>query len=244
MDLKNLQKNWDQFAQTDPLWASLTSPDKKGNKWQIEKFFKSGEVEIRSIIDYVKSLGVSLSRTRALDFGCGPGRLTEALADYFDEVHGVDIAPGMIEFANSHSKHKSRCKYHVNNDDNLKIFPDNFFDLIYSNITLQHMEVRYSKRYIKEFTRIISPGGLIIFQLPSRPRKTLIKLIKSLLPDYLVNLYYGMKHGQRPRMEAYGIKYEELKEFVEKNGATLIDAKQNQAAGKNWISYQYCFRKR
>jgi SAM-dependent methyltransferase len=43
------------------------------------------------------------------------------------------------------------------------------FDLIYSNIVLQHMEARYSKRYLEEFIRTLRVGGLAIFQIPSEP---------------------------------------------------------------------------
>ena len=32
----------------------------------------------------------------------------------------------------------------MNREDGLRVFPDGLFDLIYSNITLQHMEPRYA----------------------------------------------------------------------------------------------------
>src|SRR5262249_5547329 len=51
---------------------------------------------------------------------------------------------------------------------------DAAFDLVYSNVVLQHMEPEYSARYIHEFTRILAPGGVAVFQLPSH-----------LLPDYI-----------------------------------------------------------
>jgi 2-polyprenyl-3-methyl-5-hydroxy-6-metoxy-1,4-benzoquinol methylase len=31
-------------------------------------------------------LGIDISRDRCLDFGCGAGRLSQVLADYFDEA--------------------------------------------------------------------------------------------------------------------------------------------------------------
>lgn len=57
----------------------------------------TGIEEINSIIKYLKGLPVEISYKRALDFGCGAGRLTQALAGYFEEVCGIDIAPSMIE---------------------------------------------------------------------------------------------------------------------------------------------------
>jgi len=63
------------------------------------EFFESGLKEINAVMRYVESLGIDVSRRRALDFGCGVGRLTQAIANYFEEVYGVDIALSMIEQA-------------------------------------------------------------------------------------------------------------------------------------------------
>ena len=198
MKLQKLQKNWEEFAQTDPLWAILTDPAKKDNKWKIKDFFKTGVEEIDEVMRYFKSLKISFSRKKALDFGCGVGRLTQALVPYFDEICGVDIAFPMIELAKKFNKHGDTCNYYLNKTDDLRIFDDNSFDFIYSNLVLQHMRPKYSKNYIKEFIRVLSPNGVLIFQQPSReilPDKNagikinLIELIKSLIPKILVDIY-------------------------------------------------------
>ncbi len=148
MDINELQHSWNQFGEIDALWSILTRPDKTGNKWQADEFFKTGVEEIDAVIKHVESLGLNTARRKALDFGCGVGRLTQALANYFDEVEGVDIAPSMIERANKFNSHGDRCKYHLNETDDLKLFADNRFDFIYTNITLQHIAPRYSTNYI------------------------------------------------------------------------------------------------
>ncbi len=43
MQFKELQRNWDEFGKTDPLWAILSVPELKGNKWDVEEF--SGRAE-------------------------------------------------------------------------------------------------------------------------------------------------------------------------------------------------------
>ena len=98
-ELRQLQKNWDEFGKKDPLWAIITWPEKKGNKWEREEFFSTGRDEIDSVMAYLKSLHLEIARRRALDFGCGVGRLTQALARHFDSVVGVDIAPSMLRLA-------------------------------------------------------------------------------------------------------------------------------------------------
>jgi len=144
MDLVELQRNWDRFGNEDPLWAILTDPSKKGNKWDVDDFFKSGVEEIKGVMEYLEHLHLDVSRERALDFGCGVGRLTQALADYFKAVAGVDIAPSMIDHAIRFNRFGERCKYVVNQTDDLSIFKDETFSFIYSNIVLQHMEPKYA----------------------------------------------------------------------------------------------------
>ena len=100
-------------------------------------------------MQYIDKLGVLQRRGRALDFGCGVGRLTQALATYFDEAVGVDIAPSMVKLAKRYNRFKARCVYYVNREADLRLFPDQQFDFIYTNIVLQHMKPEYAKSYIK-----------------------------------------------------------------------------------------------
>jgi SAM-dependent methyltransferase len=169
MDLDELQRHWDELGKRDPFWAVLTDPQKKGRKWDPIEFFKTGEEEIACIMEYVESLGFPLPRNRALDFGCGVGRLSQALCGYFKRCCGVDIASSMIELAKTYNRYGNRCQYYVNESDDLRLFENDSFDFIYSNIVLQHMRPKYSKKYIQEFLRTLAPGGLLIFQIPSEP---------------------------------------------------------------------------
>jgi SAM-dependent methyltransferase len=167
MELRELQKNWHEFGRSDPLWAILTLPEKRNGKWQLHDFFRTGEQEIADLLDDVRKLGLPLRHGRALDFGCGVGRLTQALCAHFEHCWGVDIAPSMIRLANTYNRHGPWCCYFLNETDNLGVFPDNHFDFIYTTIVLQHMEPRYSRKYIEEFLRVLARGGVLVFQIPS-----------------------------------------------------------------------------
>jgi len=82
MNIKELQQSWDEFGRKDPLWAILTDPVKRNRKWGLAEFFKTGELEIAQVMNYIETLRVPLQGRRALDFGCGVGRLTQALSPY------------------------------------------------------------------------------------------------------------------------------------------------------------------
>lgn len=169
MELERLRRTWNELGHTDPFWAILSYPGKECNKWDVAEFFRTGEAEIDEIMKYVETLGVSLCRRRALDFGCGAGRLSQALCRHFQECDGVDIASSMIELARKFNRHGDRCRYHLNTAPDLMLFEDNTFDFVYCNIVLQHIPPEYSARYVVEFLRVLDWNGLAVFQLPSQP---------------------------------------------------------------------------
>jgi SAM-dependent methyltransferase len=164
--LRQTRKHWEAFGLTDPLWAICTDESVKNNRWSVDEFFRSGEGMIDQVMEHLDRIGASLHLGRALDFGCGVGRLTQMLCTRFDSADGVDVAASMIELARSYNKHADRCRYHVNTHDDLRLFDDAHFDLVLSMLVLQHMAPVYAKRYIAEFVRVLRPGGIAYFQVP------------------------------------------------------------------------------
>jgi SAM-dependent methyltransferase len=147
------------------MWAVLTDPSRKGNKWDSGEFFETGKREINKVLDHVRSQGLAPDfQGTALDFGCGVGRLTQALASCFGRVFGVDISATMVERAQRHNRFPDACRYICNTSNTLP-FGDEEFSFIYSSIALQHIEPRYIEGYIAEFLRVLNPGGILVFQV-------------------------------------------------------------------------------
>ena len=92
---------WDRHARRDPLWAILSDPARKGGRWDLGRFMQTGVGEVASLLYQLQTLGLDVGRGEVLDFGCGVGRLSQALAPHFQRVTGVDISAEMIEQAQS-----------------------------------------------------------------------------------------------------------------------------------------------
>jgi len=249
MSLSRTNKNWNQLGIDEPLWSILNDKNRKGKAWETNEFFQTGEKEINDVLAYLKELPITLKKDRALDFGCGVGRLTRALKKHFREVHGVDAAVSMIKWAKEYDPEKS-CHYHVNTENNLSLFENNAFNFVYSNITLQHMEPIHAGNYIKEFIRIIKPTGVAIFQIPSEqrgsksmPQKGVLSIIKNLLPSFIKEFYRNIRYGKKGFIEMFGTPREKIIALVSEARGHVIDIKETKDAGENWTSYRYTVKK-
>ena len=170
MSLERLQAVWESHGRADPLWAVLSDPARRGRKWDIDEFFATGRAHADAVVANLARVGLHHAGGRCLDFGCGPGRITQGLCAHFDEADGVDISPAMIDLARERNRFGEACRYHVNAEPDLSLFDDATFDAVVSFIVLQHIDPEHSTRYVSEFARVTKRGGAIVFQLPSHPR--------------------------------------------------------------------------
>jgi ubiquinone/menaquinone biosynthesis C-methylase UbiE len=183
-------------------------------------------------------LGAPVARTSALDFGCGVGRVTQALADQFEKVYGVDVSPAMLEHARKFNRKGKRCEYVWNPEPNLRRFPDRSFDLVYSRITLQHIRPRLVRSYLKEFLRVLAPGGLLLFQLPSRALNPYLG-VSGKLRFRLARIRSLMQTPLWPAMYMNGIERERVIALLEDNGGRVVEVEPNTDAGVEYESYAY-----
>lgn len=162
------QQDWDDLGTMDPLWAVLSARERKLGGWDEAEFFRTGQVVVEGLMASATRLGHPAARDHALDFGCGVGRLTRALAAHFQRCTGVDIAPAMIERAQALNAAYPGCDFQANPYPDLRLFPADHFDMICTLRVLQHLPDRAAIQVmLAEFVRTLRPGGLLVFQLLS-----------------------------------------------------------------------------
>ena len=226
MDINTLRENWERLGANDPLWAVLTHPTKKGNRWDEDQFFKTGEEEIAHYMNLIEAAYPGARKRRALDFGCGVGRLTFPLTHHFTEVTGVDVARSMIEKAKSHAE-RGDCRFVHNTCSDLKVFPSRSFDLVLSLITLQHMAPRFAFRYIRDIHRLLARNGVFLFQLP-----------EAAVPGDGPSTLDGT-----PVMEMHGIPRNAVLNFIDDLGFRMLAVIEDVPINRNVRSYLYLARK-
>src|SRR4051812_9655485 len=124
-----LRSAWDHLGERDPLWAILADPRKRGNRWDLEAFLATGKSEAVGLLRMLAGSFADVPRGRALDFGCGVGRVTRALAGHFESVTGVDVAPSMIRKARELGAGIRGLEYVVNEQPDLAFIASGSIDL-------------------------------------------------------------------------------------------------------------------
>jgi len=221
--LKELQRNWDGLAQADPLWAICTDPEKRNSRWTREEFFATGRKEIEAVLGYAARIGIHMDKTApAFDFGCGVGRLTRALAQYFPECVGVDISPAMITLARDLNRDLPNCRFLLNEDVQLKSLPDNYFSFVYTSLVLQHIARPCSHEYIAELIRILKAGGVLIFQVPEKLHANSITRLRTKLALHS-RLQSVLGRPKPYAMEMHCIRESVIRKLIARLGSRVMD---------------------
>ena len=242
MSLDTLKENWEELGRSDAYWAVLTDPSKMNNKWDLDEFYQSGRNWVTATFKLLNLDELLPQNGSALDFGCGPGRLSQGLCSKFGTVVGTDISSTMIEKAHQQNKFEEKCSYVVNSTDDLSQFESNQFDFVMSFITLQHIEKKYTLNYIKEFSRVVKKGGYILFNVPYKPPLHL-KILMNCIGIKGVNFIRQMYYKKKSVIEMHWIKEKKLKDFFNEINVEIKAVIDDRSAGETWGSNLYLLRK-
>jgi SAM-dependent methyltransferase len=157
-------KDWSRLGDEDAYFGVLSSPEYRGRQLDdaaLRAFYESGREHVRRVLSIVRHhFGFDPARSRALDFGCGVGRLTCAMATHFGEVVGVDVSQGMLDKAAAHARTQGVSNISYVNPLRGYEIPTEQFDLVHSYIVLQHLRVEDGERAMRGMIRGLRAGGV------------------------------------------------------------------------------------
>ena len=219
-DSQRLQHAWETWATTDPLFAILSDPAKVGRKWDLTDFM-AHTPELDLAFSTANRLGLSYARERALDFGCGVGRITQALANHFDSVVGLDISEAMVTQARSLNQHGDRCRYVTGS---LRQFSDATFDLAFSVYVIQHVPRTMQSEVLRDLLRVVKPNGLLIIQIAAPPRGV-FRLRTQFGPRWFKELRFRRRYGKAPLIEMNPLSEQSVRQMI---APTRVTARQGE----------------
>jgi ubiquinone/menaquinone biosynthesis C-methylase UbiE len=124
-----------------------------------------------------------------LDFGCGVGLLEEFIVPRLSEkgsVLGVDIGVELIETARSTFASAGNCEFAVIDTAGVLPSESHRFDLIVCNLVFHLLTRTQKDTVLKEFLRVLKPGGRVIMAEIGQPSNLFGWWIKFLTLHYWV----------------------------------------------------------
>jgi SAM-dependent methyltransferase len=161
---ERMRQEWNERAREDAHFYVAF-----GRREQNEdEFFATADEVVRGLQSEMRRLPANTNRRswRALEIGCGPGRLMKPMSRHFGEIHGVDVSDEMIGRAHRNLAGIPHAHPHVASGSDLAAFADESFDLVYSYAVFQHIPSRdVVMQYLQEAWRVLKPGGVIRCQI-------------------------------------------------------------------------------
>jgi len=159
-------------ADDDPV-ALLRAESKTKSPWILQK---------------IEEHGLLSGNTKLLDVGCGAGFLSNELAKHNLQVTGVDLSTESLTVAANYDITK-KVTYQTADAYRLP-FPDQSFDVLTAMDFLEHVEK--PDQVIREFSRVLKPGGLFIFHTFNRnilAHLVIIKFVEWIVKNTPKNLH-------------------------------------------------------
>lgn len=224
---------WTAFGDSEPHWSVLVSDDFRQENLaaNIDRFYNSGHADIAVHLNFLRRAGLPVSFDTALDFGCGVGRLTLAMAPYARQVTGIDISRPHLHLAVERAREQAITN--VGFDAIASVADlDRYrrFDLVISRIVLQHNPPPIMAALYAKLLGALAPMGVAIVQMP-----TFIHGQSFSTADYLAN--------EQPQMEMNGLPQPAIYQIIEQAGCRLIEVREDGAGGSSALSHTFVVQK-
>jgi 2-polyprenyl-3-methyl-5-hydroxy-6-metoxy-1,4-benzoquinol methylase len=160
----NTDYAWEKWGKKDPYFGVIT--DEKYRSINITEktksdFFESGAIHIEHVLSVCKKhFDFNFLPKRALDFGCGVGRVLIPLSTIADEVVGLDVSDSMLQEADKNCKEQRIENVKLLKSDDTMSRLEGEFNFIHSCIVLQHIPVARGKLILMRLIKHMSKGGI------------------------------------------------------------------------------------
>ncbi|MBW4582303.1 MAG: class I SAM-dependent methyltransferase [Tildeniella nuda ZEHNDER 1965/U140] len=157
-------QEWEKWGKVDPYFAVITNAKFRAENLTQEakeEFFEFGKDHVSHVLEVCRQhLDQGFTPKRALDFGCGTGRIVMPLAEIAEHVVGLDVSNSMLDEACKNCEERSISNVSfLKSDDNLFSL-DGCFDFIHSALVFQHIAPSRGKLILMNLLKHLENGGI------------------------------------------------------------------------------------
>jgi SAM-dependent methyltransferase len=233
--LSRIRAAWQSIGETEPYYSVLPTEDYRSGNFgkHRDRFYASGLIDVKRALAFLSRNGIDTSSIHhVLDYGCGVGRLTFALAHHFSAVTGIDIS-------DAHLRHAQRraSDQEIKNVDFVRMVDLKQLDFVkgidfaFSLIVLQHNPPPIIAVTLRKLFGTLNDGGCALFQVP-----TFIHGFSFSAARYL--------SGQHSPMEMNAIPQRIVFDILRESGCHLLEIREDGAAGSaSMVSHTFLIQK-
>lgn len=152
---RDTDADWQRLGDEEPFFGVFTHAQYLRENLNTEsetEFFESGVRDVQGLLATLRHRFGPFEPRSALDFGCGVGRLTRALAQVTGDAVGIDISDGMLREARRRTPPNASFE---------KVRPDRLFDWLVSLIVFQHIPPKRGYVILADLLSALAPGGCV-----------------------------------------------------------------------------------
>lgn len=228
--MKTEQKTWDKFGKIAPYYSVLVAEEFKPENLSAENvaaFFDSGSEHVSRLMEIIHELRPQFAPQTTVDFGCGVGRVTLALAKISARVLAVDVSENMLEEAKKNCAKQGAHNVTFMTTDEFLGSPSASADFVHSFIVLQHIPPLTGYQLMEKLVSTLSEGGIGAIHVTfadnrSRVRR-LLSRIKAGVPGaaQLHNLL-RRRPLNFPAMQMYSYRLDRVFQLLYENGCHKV----------------------
>lgn len=231
---------WEQVGREAPHWSVLTQdrfrPDAIGKN--LDTFYATGRNDAQLVEGVLTRHGIAPEALpRAVEFGCGVGRVTLALARLFDRVTGCDISAAHLALAAAQAEARivDNVAWHRSTPA-APMPPGQGWDFWFSRIVLQHNPPPVAAHLLRLAFAGLRPGGVAMVQMATHRVGYAFSV-----SDYLAAA------ADPPAMEVHILPQAAIFALVREAGLEVLEVREDTHVVApdtiNWLSNMFVLRR-
>lgn len=229
---------WAQVGQEAPHWSVLTNeiylPDRiaetKG------AFYATGAVDADLVRRTLRRHGLDPAHLpRCVEYGCGVGRATLALAAIFQRVVGCDISRPHLDLARAEAARRGLANVAWHHSSIAAPMPGGTWNFWYSRIVLQHNPPPVIAHLLRLAFAGLAPGGIALFQVPTH------------FQNYRFSIDAHLQDPRPPTMEMHALPQHHIFALAAEAGLEVLEVREDTHAvtahTSTWLSNMFLLRR-
>lgn len=219
------KKIWEEIATSEAYFGVATYDKYLAGGLDEEakrEFFESGREHLDLVFRELESLFGPLGRpAKALDYGCGVGRVLMPLAERCESVVGVDISSRMLDESRKNLKDGDVQAFELKAAEDFIAGDEAEFDLVHSYIVLQHVEPQIGYRIIEKILKRLKPGGVGMIHVTHTDNAPLFRRLRSRIYRNFPFVHRAIRRDSRPFIPMYSYDMTRIADIFTSNGCTI-----------------------